>query len=544
MAGSISYYFTLFKKFQILGHVPTQQVHGTPGGFLGFNLNDPSCVYGHTNHFPSLVVAGSHATSRLWQILNAAASNQSFVTIGSYSGPSMPDGATPTSPDSWVQFQINGSPKVVSLFGTWIDNGAVNDIPNQVVNPSGGAIKNVPASIAGPLDNGVSLFVCSMANDNGKRPGAVPSNYWATSLINLVDPSTGNFATLNNGTLNAGDEWFLVGVIGNRGNTATGDFINESFVPSAAVQSAAIVMVWSTTFGPGVELPALTNLDVTATNPLYDSYIMRSGAYDVVGFRLNVQNVFNGIIAALVAEGPPGSTPTTPLAVLGGSTAEQWVLTQPAHLCAKIVVRQSGGTFPDVGDTPINNAAVAQKNLAPFQMSISDTDSNPTNIVWKNFVTGTPFLLRVPDAGRNRLGLVLRVPQGVIQLLLAIPTETFERFFRDGPGRLSGFEEISPKQLADSPLGRKAKPFPNAVVLRYLGGEHVIEFPALPEKRFLAMSLGVEYQQHKMKAGPVGEIEVVHFTELAKVPPGTRASDIKEEVVGGFTLQLEAVHAK
>jgi hypothetical protein len=47
-----------------------------------------------------------------------------------------------------------------------------------------------------------------------------------------------------------------------------------------------------------------------------------------------------------------------------------------------------------------------------------------------------------------------------------------------------------------------------------------------------------------MKAGPVGEIEVVHFTELAKVPPGTRASDIKEEVVGGFTLQLEAVHAK
>jgi hypothetical protein len=544
MAGSISYYFTLFKKFQVLNHVPSQTVHGNPSNPTnGFQLNNPSCVFGGTNHFPSLL-GSAPGNSPLWQILNAAATGQGNVAIGSYNGPSMPLGASSTSPDSWVNFQIHGSPPIVTLFGTWITNGKTNDIPNGVVNPNGGAIKNVPAAIAGPLDNGVALFACSMANDNGQRPGAVPSNYWATSLIYLVDPKTGNFATLNNGTLNAGDEWFLVGVIGNRGNTATGDFMTESFVPSAGVQSAAVVMVWSTTFGPGVELPALSNLDVTATNPIYDSYIMRSGAYDVVGFRLNVQNVFNGIIAALVAEGPPGSTPTTPLTILGGATAEQWVLTQPAHLCAKLVVRQSGGSFPDVGDTPLNNRAVAQKNLAPFQMSISDTDSNPMNIVWKNFVTGTPFLLRVPEAGRNRLGLVLKAPQDVVQLLLAIPTETFERYFRNGPGRLTGFQEISPKQLADSPLGRKAKPFPNAVVLRYLGGEHVIEFPALPEKRFLAMSLGVEYQQHKMKAGPVGEVEVVHFTELTKAPAGTRASDVKEVVVGGFTLQLEAVHAK
>jgi type I restriction enzyme, S subunit len=67
----------------------------------------------------------------------------------------------------------------------------------------------------------------------------------------------------------------------------------------------------------------------------------------------------------------------------------QWVLAQPAHLCAKILIRPQGGAFPkyDV-DTPITNAAVAQKNLMPFEMTINDTDPNPTNIIWKNFVSG------------------------------------------------------------------------------------------------------------------------------------------------------------
>ena len=79
------------------------------------------------------------------------------------------------------------------------------------------------------------------------------------------------------------------------------------------------------------------------------------------------------------------------------------------------------------------------------------------------------------------------------------------------------------------------------VVLRYLGGEHVIEFPALPEKHFLAMSLGVEYQHRELKPGPVGEIDLVHRTEMPKMRPGTHCYDIEEEIVGGFTLQLQAV---
>src|SRR3974390_922661 len=206
MAGSISYYFTLFKKFQVLNHVPEQSVHGDPMNPTGnFQLNNPSCVFGNTTNFPNLL-GTTPGNSPLWQILNAAASNQSSVSIGSYNGPSMPLGASASSPDSWVAFQINGSPPVVTVFGNWITAGKVNDIPKGGVNANGGAILNVPASIAGPLDNGVSLFVCSMPNDNGQRPGSVPPNYWATSLIYLVDPNTGN--TVAPATLNAGDEWF------------------------------------------------------------------------------------------------------------------------------------------------------------------------------------------------------------------------------------------------------------------------------------------------------------------------------------------------
>jgi hypothetical protein len=524
--GSISYYFTLFKKFQVLNHVPEQTVHGAPTNPTGnFQLNDPGSVFGSTNSFPSLL-GSTPGNSPLWQLLNAAAAGQTSVSIGSY-------------PDSWVAFQINPNPNIVSVFGNWITAGKHNDTPSGVVNPAGGVIHNVPASIAGPLDNGVALFVCSMPNDNGRRPGSVPPNYWATSLIYLVDPNTGN--TVSPATLNAGDEWFLVGVVGNRGTSNAGEYVTGSLNASAGVQSAGVVMVWNTVFGPGVELPALSNLDVAATNPLYDSYIMRSGAYDVVGFRLNVQNVFNGIIAALVAEGPPGSTPTTPLAVLGGLTAEQWVLAQPAHLCAKILIRSQGDAFPNVGDTPITNAALGQKNLAPFELSISDTDQNPTNIVWKNFVTGTPYFLRLPDGGLSRLRFALRLPDNVVQLQLAIPVVTFERYFRNGPGRLEGFHEIPHRRLCESPHGRKAKPFPDAIVLEYRGGEHVIEFPALPEKHFLAMAVGIEYEQRRLKPGLVGEIDLVHHTEMPTVRHGTHSYDIEERIVGGFTLQLRAV---
>jgi hypothetical protein len=535
--GNISYYFTLFKKFQVLNHVPEQSVHGAPSSPTGgFQLNNPSSVFGGSNSFPSLL-GGTPATSPLWQLLDAAASGNSTVTIGAYSGPSMPAGASASYPASWAAFQVNAPLPIVTVFANWITAGKIKDIPSGVVNPAGGAILNVPASIAAPLDTGVSLFACSYANDPGGGPNrAVPSNYWATSLIYLVDPATGASASLPGGTLNPGDEWFLVGAVGNRGSADAGEYLSTTTVPG--VECAGIAMVWNTMDSPGVELPALSNLDVTDTNPIYDSYIMRSASYDVVGFRLNVQNVFDGIVAALTQAVNNGQIN------LGALTPTQWVLDQStgAHLCAKIVIRPKGGAFPNVGDSPITNAAVAQKNLAPFNLGITVSSTNPTNIVWKNFVTGTPYFLIRPKGGLGRLGFVLRVPDGVVKLRLGIPTATFERYFRKGPGRIAGFREIPDKELRASPHGQRAKPFPEAVVLEHLGGEHVIEIPPLPEKHYLGMAVGIEYQQHKLKPGPVGEIDLVHRAELPVVKKGIRT--IEEQTVGGFTLQLRAVEER
>ena len=245
MVGSISYYFTLFKKFQALGHVPEQQGHGDPNAPLGgFNLNDPSSVFGHSAQLNPLL-GSAPGNSPLWQLLNAAATNVPSVQFSGIPPiPSMPFEASTISPPPWVAFQYSSSPPLVTVFGDWITAGKTNDIPKGAVNPNGGAILNVPTTkIAGQLDNGVSLFACSMPNDNGQRPGAVPSNYWTTSLIYLVEPLTGNTATP--GTLNDGAEYFLVGVIGNRGTTNAGQYGTSSYVSNPSLGGDSSWLPWS-----------------------------------------------------------------------------------------------------------------------------------------------------------------------------------------------------------------------------------------------------------------------------------------------------------
>jgi len=40
----------------------------------------------------------------------------------------------------------------------------------------------------------------------------------------------------------------------------------------------------------------------------------------------------------------------------------------------------------------------------------------------------------------------------------------------------------------------------------------------------------------------VGEIDLVHRAEMPVVRAGTHTYDIEEQIVGGFTLQLQAVN--
>ncbi len=176
----------------------------------------------------------------------------------------------------------------------------------------------------------MSLFVCSVPGDTGVRPGAIPSNFWATSLIFLVEQNTG--ATIFPSTLTAGSEYNLVAVIGNRGNSDGGNYLTT---PGPGIETSGIVMVWNTVDSPGVELPSLSNLDVTDKNPIYEQYFLKSGQYDVVGFRLNVQTVYDGIIAAVNQAISGGTLNTGALPPTSGCTGNQRIFVRRLSSASK-----------------------------------------------------------------------------------------------------------------------------------------------------------------------------------------------------------------
>src|SRR5260370_27986148 len=151
MPGQPSYYFTLFKKFQILNHVPAQSPasHGDAGNPAGgFNLNDPNAPFvGSFSGTPITVGDNNKTHSPLWAILNAHANGTAGfqpVTIvgGAQNGtiwPAMPPG----SPPAWQEFQQNAPVKLVDVFGNWIQANGAGDVPNAVISP-------MPPSSGGP----------------------------------------------------------------------------------------------------------------------------------------------------------------------------------------------------------------------------------------------------------------------------------------------------------------------------------------------------------------------------------------------------------
>src|SRR5258708_29003863 len=94
-------------------------------------------------------------------------------------------------------------------------------------------------------------------------------------------------------------------------------------------------MVWNTVDSPGVELPSLSNLDVTDKNPIYEQYFLKSGQYDVVGFRLNVQTVYDGIIAAVNQAISGGTLNTGALPPTSGCTGNQRIFVRRLSSASK-----------------------------------------------------------------------------------------------------------------------------------------------------------------------------------------------------------------
>jgi hypothetical protein len=421
---------------------------------------------------------------------------------------------------AWSDFQVNvnaPAPKLLDSFGQWITAGKPNDSKVNDLKPK--------AQIKGDLDPDVSPFVCSMKDDTGDRkPGSppVPTNFWETSLIFLVDPKDGSSVEPLS-SLTSGQEYYLAAVIGNRGQAAGGRYNNP---PAPEIDASGIVMVWNTVDSPGVELPSLSNLDVNDKNPIYEQYFLNSSQYDVVGFRLNVQNVYNGIIKALNDAVANGLN-------LAGLTPDEWVKAQPAHLCAKVVARRQGQQFPNFGDSPLQNARIAQKNLAPFDVNLAVTEPDP-NIVWKNFIVGDPFFLKIGEGrGRNTLILETKLPAESFRFFIAVPKVTFERFFHGRrEGAVKGFKVVDPHELR---LGERAKPFPEAVLLQYLGAQNALEIPLLGAGFYLGMSLGIEYSVKRLKAGALGEVTLVHNALIPKHVP-------EQITAGGFTILVKATN--
>jgi hypothetical protein len=298
-----------------------------------------------------------------------------------------------------------------------------------------------------------------------------------------------------------------------------------------AIEAAGWVMVWNSGMSPAVQLPALSNLDQASTNGVYGVYFLKSGQYDVVGFRLNVQTVFDGLVAAVTASGMD----------LGGLTPAEWIHAEGAHLCSKVLVRRADESWPALGDTPITNRRLAQKNLAPFAVDVAVASPDP-NIVWKNFVVGDVIQF-LKDAGGfdDRLGvhtltLDAKLPAGANRLYLAIPKRAFARWFSKNSN--ARFKVVSETNLR----GIKP-PFPDLVVLAVPGKRGSFVVPALGEE-FLAMSIGIEYRAKKLKEGPLGVIALTQQTAAPKIDRRKKSYEIQQVTVGGFTLLLEAINSR
>lgn len=482
-----SYYFTLFKKLQVLGHVPTASQHGAGAG--GFNLTQPDSVFGTSDTGALLGPTTTPADSPVWAVLNSrAAGNAAFspVTVGGDQWPTMPAADTP----AWLEFQVDAPPpQLVTALGDWIAAGKPQDTPT-------GVLAQVPPQVAEP-EPGIRLFACNMPGDDGAQP--VPANYWATALIFLVDPATG--ATVNPAALAAADAFHLVALVGNRGRAGAGRYLGGGAGPK--IVCAAQVMVFNTGFSPAVKLPALSNLDVQATQPAYEIYFLRPSAYDAVGFRLDVQTVFDGLVAAIEAADVD----------LGGLSATEWVHAEHAHLCARVTIRHADESWPAAADTPLLSRRVAQRNLAPFAVDLAVEDPDP-NIEWLHFMVGEP-------ARRARtLGHVLSVQGRMrqpIDLYLALPRKAFEAHV-DAAG-VKGFEVVCPDV---------GPPFPDAVVLRRVAPTNAVPLRVLGRERCLAACLGIGYRRSQLEPGPGGRVSAVQRTA---VRPG-------RAVTGGLTVDV------
>jgi hypothetical protein len=523
----VSYYFNVFKKFQVFDHVPTSTVHGAAGGHSGFDLNKPDVLITPSAHGAPLG-PNTLANCPVYQSLLARSNGAivpGVVVVNGVNWPIMPGQITPAWTDLEVTPKSLLQPAALDAFATWFNAGHANDTPAPVL------LLKPPTIPVNQLGGPETVFVCSYPGDVGLRPlvnNPVPANFWATSLIYLTDKATGQIPVVTE--LAPGAAYNLVAVIGSRYTDDIGKYMYGGST-TKTVQAQAWVMVWNAGMGPGVQLPALSNLDPASASGLYDQYFLRKGEYDLVGFDLDVQRTFDGLVEAVLAAGMFGNA----------ADAKAWLTSAAtgAHLCAKVVVARTGGPLPDAwpgaGELPSDNPRIAQKNLAPFSVALDESAIPDPNIVFKSFAFGDPLQM-LAMRGDERWGRTQLVVRGEyeagVKLYLAAPREVVKQWFPRAAQRLM-------RRMDE--LGEKFKtPFRDAVIFELPGKELLLELPRLGNT-MLPLALGIQYSKKRLKAGRFGTVEVAARTAVPELLPGKECCyELVNKTTGGFTLELVA----
>jgi hypothetical protein len=523
-----SYYFTLFKKFESLGHVMEGSFHGAAPGPQGVNYTSASNLLTMIRTGGTLPLIGATtAASPLWRVLDAKANGTGSFTFDGQTWLPMPLG---TGADAaWADF---GGLPLINAFAAWIAAGRPNDIPAFITPHGAGTVPG--AADAG----GAKPFVCSSATDDGTRPGSppIPSNFWASSLIYLVNPASGLQATP--ATLQNGAEYYLAAVVGNRGDAAGGKYAGPTG-PAAAVspqvQASGWAMAWGTGGStPAVQLPSLSNNDITSTSGVFDLYFLKSMRYAIVGFRFLVKDVFDGLILAIndaVADGV-FTLPT-------GVSATDYITTNPSHVCVKVGIRRDDAGWPANDASPLLEPRIAQRNLMVFDVDNLPPSPMP-NIIWKYFTVGGPlskllrsFWTRDAAIGQNTLLLRAEAMKKFGRVHLAVPRATFKKWI-GGPQGLKGFEILD--RDCNKGLG---VPFVDHVVLTPKDEKAAFRLPFMDEHA-LAMAIGVEVDPKRFQPGDVRRIELEHRAVLPVFGSGKekRCYRPAEQAVGGFTIEV------
>lgn len=540
-----SFFFAIFKRLQVCdpqivyldpmnpstsgggfdNHFALNRTDYLAGGFALFHPDDPNGMLGKLLAVSStpMGLGGQSPLGRennnvpittanvpLYQMLSTCALHSwtaangppITVPVNNQQWPPMPYGCSvlQTNP-GWT---ANGHDAVTAL-SQWIENGQHNDEPQGLLhyptlNPVGGPWPVFPNL---PNNNSPLLFVCSVPNDNGVRPLSASTQYWNTSLIYLAEED--GTPVTSPPPLQDGQEYYLLAAIGNSGNVSAGRLPP----PNPPAQAAAIylegwAMAFGTGFSPAVQLPSLSNLDVTSTAATYEQYFLPKQLYDVVGFLFNVENVFNGLVDSLLAANIN----------FGALGARHWV--EQSQPSVKVFFTH-GGQFKhpiDIkavlnGGNPAIDCGVGQKNLSFFDIPTG----NLRGIRWTHFIAG-----QMPGnaPGRNRLQIRNdSLPADSFRFLLAVPTQPFENYVRKAGG-LEGFEVARDVS---------SKPFPDAVILRETVPGSLLDVASHERETFLGMSLGVEYDTTRLPAGRAGTVSVVHYAGA-------------DEIVGGLTIAV------